>query len=150
MFCCAWESPCEAYHQYLVEHPEAVLAHHQPHCPNASGVRICTGSGGLAVDHGDLTVTLAEELDLTCGFHNFSSWGPGVRIPVDYQCVSRGFKHPADLSSFFLSVLVIDKYLVCRLCSGFSRLKMHSKLEKHIQKANKSVHPRSDAMWSRS
>ena len=51
-------------------------------------------------------------------------WGPGVRIPVDYQCVSRGFKHPADLSSFFLSVLVIDKYLVCRLCSGFSRLKM--------------------------
>jgi hypothetical protein len=66
-FTAAWESPCEAYHQYLVEHPEAVLAHHQPHCPNASGVRICTGSGGLAVDHGDLTVTLAEELDLTCG-----------------------------------------------------------------------------------
>ena len=52
-FAAAWESPCEAYHQYLVEHPEAVLAHHQPHCPNASGVRICTGSGGLAVDHGD-------------------------------------------------------------------------------------------------
>jgi hypothetical protein len=25
--------------------------------------------------------------------------------------VSRGFSHPADFSSFFLSVLVIDKYL---------------------------------------
>ena len=75
---------------------------------------ICTGSGGWLTTVTE-KVTLAEELDL---------WGPGVRIPVDYQCVSRGFKHPADLSSFFLSVLVIDKYLVCRLCSGFSRLKM--------------------------
>ena len=41
----AWESPFEAYHQYLVEHPEVVLAHYQRHCPNASGMRICTESG---------------------------------------------------------------------------------------------------------
>ena len=47
------ETPChlqhgsrfEAYHQYLVEHPEVVLAHYQRHCPNASGMRFCTESG---------------------------------------------------------------------------------------------------------
>lgn len=36
----AWECKLEAYHQYLVEHPETLLARHQQDGPNASGVWI--------------------------------------------------------------------------------------------------------------